>query len=49
MLIKNSDRIDQENQLDEEYLISAHYEFAWHLEPQSSGWDSEGCFPRVNI
>jgi hypothetical protein len=32
MLIKNTDRIDRENQLDEVYLISAHYQIASNLE-----------------
>ena len=36
MLIKNSDRIDQEIQLDEVYLISAHYDIASDPEPHSS-------------
>ena len=35
MLIKNSDRIDQQNQLDEVYLISAHYHITSHLERHS--------------
>jgi len=35
MLIKNSDRIDQEIQLDEVYLISAHYHITSHLERHS--------------
>jgi len=37
VLIKNSDRMDQENQLDEVYLISAHYQIGSCLELQSSG------------
>jgi hypothetical protein len=37
VLIKNSDRIDQENQLDEVCLISAHYQITSRLERQSSG------------
>jgi hypothetical protein len=32
MLIKNTDRIDRENQLDEVYLISAYYQIASNLE-----------------
>jgi hypothetical protein len=46
MLIKNSDRIDQENQLDEEYVISAHYHFALHFEPDRSDEILEVASPR---
>jgi hypothetical protein len=41
VLIKNSDRIDQENQLDEVYLISAHYQIASCLDVRVRGEISE--------
>jgi hypothetical protein len=49
VLIINSDRMDQENQLDEVYLISAHYQIASCLERQSSGRDFGDCLLHVTI